>query len=298
MTDKRDLVERALVRNDEILAKLQDGKNSAELLATDYDPIPWIIPGFITPGMTLLCGSPKIGKSWLVMGMSCALAKGGYVFGEIKVEPCRVLLLALEDSERRLKDRLQKMWSSGSTLLDIRTRWPTGAEGIEWLDVWLGEFRETRVVFIDTLQRLTNIINPNDYAETYQSIVGLKAVADKHGVAIVAIHHTNKPPEKKPRADFVHSIMGSVGIVAAADTVIVMVRRRMQDDGILSITGRDVQEAERGIRFDPHVGSWTLLDEVPKMKSLSEEKKIKTVYRDGKMAATGELHFKDDEEEK
>jgi hypothetical protein len=220
-------------------------------------------------------------NSWMVMGMACALSTGGRVFGEIKVNECDVLLLALEDTERRLKDRLQKMWVRGSRRLHIRTQWPTGTEGVAYLDAWLTEYRDTKAVFIDTLQKVSGVEDSNSYRETYNSAAGLKKIADKHGIAIVAIHHTSKTVQ----GDFVHTVNGSVGLTGAADTVITMRRMRMSDDGVLSITGRDVEEREMGIHFDPGIGSWTLLDEVPKEKKPYKARKEK---EDWKMSATGD----------
>lgn len=153
------------------------------------------------------------------------------------------------------------MWVRGSNNLDIRTAWPSGRECVEYLDTWLDEFRKTKAVFIDTLQKVSGVEDANSYRETYAAAAGLKRVADKYGVAVVVIHHTSK---SLAAVDFVHTVNGSVGLTGAADTVITMRRMRMQADGVLSITGRDVEEKEYGIHFDPGIGTWTLLDEVPK----------------------------------
>lgn len=283
MTD-RDKVKQELIRNAQIVEKLKRGKNSEELLDAEFPPVPWVIPGFITTGLTLLAGPPKIGKSFLALGMASALSTGGRVFGEIKVEPVGVLMLALEDTERRLKERLQKMWVRGSRMLDIRTQWPVGAGCLSYLDAWLNEYQTTKAVFIDTLQKVSGVEDANSYRETYLSTAALKKVADKYSVAIIAIHHTSKAQV----TDFVHAVNGSVGLTGAADTVITMRRVRMQDDGILSITGRDVEEKEYGIRFDAGLGTWTLLAEVPVEKTAYRPRVSRRERVDGKAAAGGD----------
>ena len=54
-------------------------------------------------------GGPKIGKSWLAFSVALAVASGGYALGGVTVgEPRPVLLLALEDGDRRLQDRIRK----------------------------------------------------------------------------------------------------------------------------------------------------------------------------------------------
>jgi RecA-family ATPase len=279
----REGVKRALVKNAQIVETLRHGKNSEQLMDTMFPPMSWIIPGFVVPGLTILAGPPKIGKSFLAMGMACALANGGRVFGEIKVDTAGVLLLALEDTERRLKERLLKMWVRGSTLMDIRTQWPSGRDCLDYLDAWLNEFPQTKAIFIDTLQKVSGVEDSNSYRETYLAAAALKKVADKYSVAIVAIHHTSKSVQ----SDFVHAVNGSVGLTGAADTVITMRRVRMQEDGILSITGRDVEEKEYGIHFDAGLGTWTLLAEVPKEKDAWKPRKRRDAF-DSKLASSGE----------
>ncbi len=284
MTD-RDKSAKALAENERILDRLREGKNSEELLDARFPPVPWVVPGFIAPGLTILAGAPKIGKSWLALGMASALAAGGRVFGEIKVEPCGVLLLALEDTERRLQDRMRRMWIKGSRQLDIRTRWPAGETCLRYLDAWLNEFRGTKAVFIDTLQKVSGVVEINSYRETYGSAAGLKRVADRYSVAIVAMHHTCKVVTQ----DFVSQVNGSVGLTGAADTVITMQRLRMRNEGVLSVTGRDVEEKEYGIRFDATLGTWTLMDEVPKDRpSWTQSRRRKDRDASGKDLASGE----------
>ena len=50
------------------------------------------------------------------LSIALAVAAGGYVFGRIKVEQRPVLLLALEDSDRRLQDRIRKLLGPGEAI--------------------------------------------------------------------------------------------------------------------------------------------------------------------------------------
>lgn len=53
---------------------------------------------------------------------------------------------------------------------------------------------------------------------------------------------------------------GTNGIAGAADATLVLKRARGQADGILHVTGRDVDEAEYALSFQPASGAWHLLD--------------------------------------
>ncbi len=83
---------------------------AAELMAQDIPPVRWILPGILPEGLTILAGKPKMGKSWLALDLSVAVATGGKVLG-LQVEQAGVLYLALEDTKRRLQDRLKILTS-------------------------------------------------------------------------------------------------------------------------------------------------------------------------------------------
>jgi hypothetical protein len=87
----------------------RDFFTAAEIMSWDYPPIRFVVPGYIAEGLTILAGTPKIGKSWLVLDLAVAISTGGKAFGSIKVEEGDVLYLALEDNKRRLKKRLLKL---------------------------------------------------------------------------------------------------------------------------------------------------------------------------------------------
>ena len=66
------------------------------------------MPGIIPEGMGLLAGGPKVGKSWLGYALSLAIARGADALGGIPTGTARpVLYLALEDGDRRMKERRQ-----------------------------------------------------------------------------------------------------------------------------------------------------------------------------------------------
>jgi hypothetical protein len=49
-------------------------------------------------------------------------------------------------------------------------------------------------------------------------------------------------------------------LAGAADAVLVLERARAQVDGVLHVTGRDVEESDHALSFDPGIGTWSLLD--------------------------------------
>lgn len=83
--------------------------------------------------MSVFAGSPKIGKSWMVLEWCVKISKGEDIWG-LHTNSGTVLYLSLEDTEGRLQNRLLsvsddvnsklKFSTSCSTLDDIRKELP------------------------------------------------------------------------------------------------------------------------------------------------------------------------------
>ena|SRR5687768_9966457 len=80
---------------------------ASDLQVMKFPPVRYVVPGFIAEGCTLLAGRPKLGKSWLMLGL--AVAGGRYCLGDARCEQGGVLYLALEDNQRRLQRRIDKV---------------------------------------------------------------------------------------------------------------------------------------------------------------------------------------------
>lgn len=81
--------------------------NAAELVARHFSEPKWAVPNIIAEGLTILAGRPKTGKSWWALDAAVAVAGGYQACGNIACEKGNVLLLALEDNDRRLHQRLK-----------------------------------------------------------------------------------------------------------------------------------------------------------------------------------------------
>ena len=57
-----------------------------QLMDADFPEPKWAVPGLIAEGLTFIAGAPKVGKSWLALGLGIAVASGGQVLGNIPVD--------------------------------------------------------------------------------------------------------------------------------------------------------------------------------------------------------------------
>jgi len=227
---------------------------ATSLLAQEFPPLEYVVPGVITEGLGLLVAPPKIGKSWMVLGVGIACSTGGRAFNAITVDQRPVLYLALEDGPRRLQDRLHTIgMTTGTDDLQFMTETKAGAM------LTIGAFIERNahrkpLVILDTLGKARDVYTGNDaYQKDYKELSDYKRLVDRHpGSSLLIVHHTNKGAH----GDFVASVSGTQGITGAADSVLTIERGRGEDEAVLNVTSRDAAEGSYAMTFDN--GKWTL----------------------------------------
>jgi len=231
--------------------------NAQWLMGQVFPPTAYVVPGIIPEGMTLLVAAPKIGKSWMVLGLGVELSNGGNAFGSIPVgNPRPVLYLALEDGKRRLQDRLVRLNPSEvSHRLEFMTDIPNG-QVIATISEFMTEHAGLDpVCILDTLGKVMPPAgNGSQYGHDYSVLSALKATADAvPGSSLVIVHHTRK----MDGGDFLDAVSGTQGIAGAADTVLVLRRERHDDRATLQVTSRDAAEGEYSLTLTD-TGAWQL----------------------------------------
>ncbi|WP_068274839.1 AAA family ATPase [Aldersonia kunmingensis] len=241
----------------ESLSMLEGMVNGEWLDRQEFPPLEWTVEGVVPEGFGLLVAPPKAGKSWMVAGIGLACAAGGYALGKIPVKRRPVLYLALEDGHRRLQSRFRTIMEDAPIPrgIDVITQ-ATSSEipGIiaEYLIL---HAERAPLVILDTLGKVKPPKRAGDdsYAADYAIGSRLKALIDSApGAALVVVHHTRKAES----SDFIDAVSGTQGIAGSADFVLVLGRKRQSDDAVLSVTGRDVPEAEYALTTTG--GRWAL----------------------------------------
>jgi RecA-family ATPase len=255
MTDFDDELDEALSEQPHpLLTGLRTGD---WLDAQVFPPLSYVVPGLIPEGLSLLVGAPKIGKSWLSLAVALAAASGGCALGNVKVGPPRpVLLLALEDGDRRLQDRIRKLIPGESIppLLNYMTRITAGMV-VATIEAWLATIDQPLAI-LDTLGKVMPpaMNGETAYQRDYKVAGRLKEICDNRpGMALTGLHHDRKAATE----DFVESVSGTNGIAGAADTIILISRPRNETQGLLKVTGRDVVEGEYAVTIED--GIWQLM---------------------------------------
>ena len=71
-------------------------------------------------GISMLGGAPKVGKSWMVLLLALQVAKGEPLWN-LPTKQGTVLYLALEDSQSRLQDRVNRLTDEATASLYFAT---------------------------------------------------------------------------------------------------------------------------------------------------------------------------------
>lgn len=241
---------------------MRQGTSAAELMVKSFDPVRYIVPGYIAEGCTLLAGAPKIGKSWLALNLAMAVAGGRPAFGTIASDFGDVLYLALEDNQRRLKKRLMHMGvRDAPERLNLQTQWPTLDQGcLAEIDAWALAVKRPMLVIVDVLQKVRPDAagNQQQYEADYKALTGLQALAGKFAMAVLVVTHTRKMDAEDP----FDSVSGTRGLTGAADTVLVLKRdigTGVAGRATLYGRGRDIEEIETVVELNRDNGTWKIV---------------------------------------
>ncbi|MEA4933280.1 MAG: AAA family ATPase [Lawsonibacter sp.] len=215
------------------------------LMNEPLTPIRFVVDGLLSQGLFLLAGAPKSGKSWLALWLSVTVAKGEEVWGS-KVQQGTTLYLCFEDSRLRIQNRLFEITEDAPPQVHFCEESVRLGEGLEErIEQFVADCPDTVLIIIDTLQMVRRPGIDLSYANDYTDLTTLKKLADKHGIAILLIHHLRKQKD----ADPFNRISGTTGLSGAVDGSFTLVEeRRGSGKATLSCIGRDIEYRELELR--------------------------------------------------
>ena len=228
-----------------------------ELYQNTYKSRSAIIEGVLYPGTYLLAGAPKIGKSFFVAQLAYHVSTGKELWG-YQVRQGTVLYLALEDDHRRLQERMYRMFGTDSSeKLFFATCAKQIGNGLEeQLKKFMQEHPDTKLVILDTLQKIREVGNEkNSYAKDYEIIGKLKQITDESGCCFLLVHHTRKQQAE----DKFDMISGTNGLLGSADGAFMLVKEKRTDQtATLDVSGRDQKDQRIYLTRDNERLIWEL----------------------------------------
>ena len=229
--------------------------NADTLLYEPLEKPSFVVDGLIPTGLTLFCGSQKIGKSWLMLKL-CLCVSQGIPLWDMPTREGDVLYLCLEDTFCRIQDRLFRLTDEASSRLHFAVASDKLSDGlIVQLEDYLKEYPDSRLIVIDTLQKVRTASKDNAYASDYGDISLIKDFADRHSLAVIVVHHIRKQND----SDVFNKVSGTTGLTGSADATFVLEQEsRASNAAKLYVTGRDTPYQEFTLRFRDC--SWELVE--------------------------------------
>ena len=222
-------------------------KPASALFDMHFEPLRFLYDGLIPAvGLTLLAALPKVGKSWFVLNLA----------RHIDADGIPVHYLAAEDNERRLKDRVQAVFSgyvqhpTYHAVMSTEEKLPRGAAALSHIEL-VAKGTKAQCIVIDTVQSiLMPSANNKNYDQTVEEYDGLRKLAHKLGIAIVVVHHCKKTSDVSSAP--LEKVIGSIGITGTAETILVMEQQTGTKDCKLYVTGKDVEQCEKYLSWNGH----------------------------------------------
>lgn len=224
-----------------------------------FETQPMIVEDIIPGGLTVLAGTPKIGKSWMALDLAISIAEGLPFLGK-STHKTGVLYYCLEDTYVRIRNRMHELADEPPDGLYFTTTSEKIGSGFTRDIVnFLRDHRDVELIIVDTLQKVRGTDDSpgtGSYGKDYEEVGKLKEIADLNNKSVVVIHHLRKMPD--PNDPF-NEIAGTNGITGVSDTNIVLKRTEGSMTAEMFIRGRDVEE--RKFILEYVFPRWKVLDE-------------------------------------
>ena len=166
--------------------------NAETLLYEPLEKPSFVVDSLIPTGLSLFCGSQKIGKSWLMLKL-CLCVSQGIPLWDMPTMEGDVLYLCLEDTFCRIQDRLFRLTDEASGRLHFAVASCKLSDGlIVQLEDYLKDYPDSRLIVIDTLQKVRTASKDNAYASDYGDISLIFRVA---GFVTIRPIHQHFPPD-------------------------------------------------------------------------------------------------------
>jgi putative DNA primase/helicase len=201
---------------------------TVRLADVESRPISWLWRDRISFGrLCLLCGDPGVGKSMLTCAISAAVSTRAALPGDGPQVAADVVILSAEDSpEDTIRPRIESMGGDLERVRVVtgvrRDGQPGGyfslADDLEALERELVQ-HPAALLIVDPLDAYVGTVIDTHRSAAIRSLLGpLAAMAERTGVAVIAVQHLSKGSRDRP----IYRPQGSIAYLAAARTALLV----------------------------------------------------------------------------
>lgn len=189
----------------------------------------WLIEQlWLSAGVGILGGAPKVCKTYLATELALAVASASHALGRFRVHrPGPVLFYGAEDSLPALRERFQglalarrlELASLPVYLLDVPVLRLDRTIDLARLRTVISEL-EPRLMVLDPFVRMARI-DENSAADVSAVLGSLREIQRAHDLAVLLVHHARKSPAANPA----QALRGSSDFAAWSDSNLYITRR-------------------------------------------------------------------------
>ena len=228
---------------------LDNALNIKSLMVEDIPELKFAVPKILPEGLVCIAGRPKAMKSWTALLIAYSVQNALELWGH-KCQQGDTLYLALEDSKRRMKSRIQKLGFSNMEAPTINLEAPYLNMGLEEsIQEWINSVNNPKLVVIDTLARVkpkTKRTSGTVYDLDNELLRKIQKLGMDNGITIAFITHLSKATQ-----DYSFDrITGSVGLQGMTDAMWLLDRGDNQPNASLIGRGRDIEDFEYSLEWD------------------------------------------------
>lgn len=258
------------------------------LLRMEHKELGWIIPDHLCHGLAIIGGPPKVGKSNLSLSVMVDVALGRNALGILPTQKTSGLYVTLELPLERFHSNVERVLGNREVKVDENLNlyfedyydFPNvGTELEERIEQYIISDPSLKFIIIDTLGKLVEsgeYFGSTSYLKDYQLLSNMQEIANEESICIMFVHHT-----RKAKANYViDELLGSRGVTAKADTLIVM-NQIENNKASLDFVGRNIPNSKYIIDCDPNTLEWQISDEQNIYLDLTPERQdILKVFRE------------------
>lgn len=194
------------------------------------DATPWLVRSlWPSAAVGLICGPPKVGKTWLCLDLALSVASGTPCLGAFQVDqPGPALLYLAEDSLHSVRSRIEALCQQRGIALHKADLHLITAPALR-LDCHDDRYRllatvraiQPRLLLLDPFVRLHSQ-NENDSSAMSAILASLRQLQRDCDVAIVLVHHSRKNGAAGPQG---FALRGSGDLYAWGDAYAYLTHR-------------------------------------------------------------------------
>lgn len=223
--------------------------------------------GLLRPGLYVLAGSSKVGKSMIATTIANCVAQGNDFLGR-PMPKGKVIYFDNDNYDFETKSRIISLNLSGTNEVLYEFNDSKSIYDINERLSQIPDIEKYKLIIIDSYVGLDEVISSNDsYYEVYPILKELRDIVVKKSLICILIHHTKKNKERIDQ----DNLIGSKALSGATTgTLLLSVRNEFDTHGELKLILRNnksiikIKKDEKNINWVLDTDEQTVTEEIPK----------------------------------